>query len=65
MTTSTKQPKPTFFESKIRDMGFYIVWDKWAGCFKFVVQYNPTKSYKIHELHECEQKQAQALIDAF
>lgn len=55
MTTSN------FFNSPVRDMGFYIENDKWNG-WQVRVQYNPAKTMSFAFLHAEERAIAEAYV---
>lgn len=51
-----------FFNSPIRDMGFYVENDKWNG-WQVRVQYAPSKTMSFAFLHEEERVLAQKYVD--
>lgn len=64
MATLTKPAMTNFFNSPVRDMGFYVELSKWDGWI-VRVQYAPAKTIKISFLHAEEQALAQAYITWF
>lgn len=65
MSALIAQPAMTnFFNSPVRDMGFYVENDKWNG-WQVRVQYAPAKTMKFSMLHKEERELAEAYVAWF